>query len=403
MEVVDELLSEHVERFYERLGPGGEVRCFFSPGRVNLMGAHLDYNGGPVMPMAIDRGTFIALRPRSDRLVRMVSTSAEGEFEFDLGTADDTQEGPTGAWYDYPLGVLLHQRRKTSRLEGMDLLFGGNLSIGAGLSSSASMCIGTAMALDRYWELGDERIDLVEGALWAEREFVGVHCGIMDPYAVGMSRADHLLWLDCRNRVTEHLPLDSRQVRIAVADSGVRRDLAESAFNQRVAECARAFELLRAGMPEAECLVDVPREHLEAMRSELSTAEFHRATHVLDEFERTRIAKRALEVGDLAGFGEQMSAAHRSLRDLFEVSISELDCLVDGANAWPGVLGARLTGAGFGGSVVILLRTDACEGFTDYLQRTFRERFGKETAVAFFAGDRGPRTVGDTWTQTATA
>lgn len=384
-------MREHVIAFEDTFGESAvPVRAFFSPGRVNLMGAHLDYNGGPVMPMAIDRGTFFAVRARPDRRVRFSSSLEPGELEFDL---DRLPRERAGRWFDYPLGVLriLAAERRTAC--GFDLMFGGNLPVGAGLSSSASICVGTAFVLDTLWALELAPRQRVDAALRAEREFVGVHCGIMDPFAVGFARNGALLWLDCKDGSIEHLPLDHAAVGVAVADSGVRRELAQGAFNQRVAEAQEAFALLGPHAPGAQVLRDVPLEVLQRFEHRLPPVIARRARHVLEEVARTFIAREALLAGDSARFGAQMSAAHRSLRELYEVSVPELDCLVDAAVSAPGVLGARLTGAGFGGCVVILMQRAQSERAMARIADEFARQFGRIPSVRFFGGDSGPREI----------
>ncbi len=382
--------SLHLDRFRRRFGGAGEVRLFRSPGRVNLMGAHLDYNGGPVLPSAIDRGTFLALRPRADRALHLASTLEGETFSAAL---DELPVRAAGRWYDYPVGVLLRLLRDRPAPCGMDVLYGGNLPIGAGLSSSASICVGTAFAFDAVWELGGSTPDFIESALWGEREFVGVRCGIMDPYAVGYTRPGHLLWLDCKDASIEHLPLDAGRVAIAVADSGVRRELAKGEFNRRVAECARVFELLRGHVPGATCLRDVPGEVVEAHAGELDDTLLRRARHVAGEVQRTFAAREAVLRGDLAALGELVTATHASLRSLYEVSLPELDLLVEGALEWPGVLGARLTGAGFGGCVIALLERGTEPGFAERLAARFERSFGRAPTIGFYAADAGPREV----------
>ncbi len=385
-----ESLARHLQAFHARFGNGGGARLFFAPGRVNLMGAHLDYNGGPVMPMAIDRGTFIAARPRADRTVRLASTLERGALSTSL---DDLPARPAGAWHDYPIGVLRHQLRGGGEPCGLDLLFGGDLAIGAGLSSSASICVGTAYSADALWGQGGSLQRCVDAALFGEREFVGVRCGIMDPYAVGFSRPNHLLWLDCKDASTRLLPLDGARVSIAVADSGVRRELAQGAFNERVAECVRVFDLLRPFAPGATCLRDVSAELVESHAARLGATLLRRARHVAGEVARTFAARDALLAGDLDAFGAGISETHRSLRDLFEVSIPELDQLVGAALEHEGVLGARLTGAGFGGCTVIVVRREASDGLAERVSASFRRRFGREPRVELFRGDAGPREV----------
>jgi galactokinase len=387
---LQDALAEHARRFRERHPGSADPRLFFSPGRVNLMGAHLDYNGGPVMPTSIDRGTFLALAPRCDRRFVLASTLERETVELEL---DRLPERAHGSWSDYPVGVLRHIVQSVAPASGLDVLFGGNLPIGAGLSSSASICVGTALALRRVWGLGGTMQDCIESALWGERQFVGVQCGIMDPYAVGHTRPGHLLWLDCKDASIEHLPLDSTRVVIAVADSGVRRSLAQGAFNLRVDQCRRAFELLEPFAPTASCLRDVPRALVESHAALLGPELLRRARHVTSEVERTFAARAALLRADLAEVGSLISATHVSLREDYEVSVPELDRLVELAWSWPGTWGARLTGAGFGGCVVVLLRPEACDGFDEHMARAFESRFGRRPWIGFFRGDRGPREV----------
>lgn len=385
-----EALDLHSRRFEQRFGGHGRPRLFFSPGRVNLMGAHLDYNGGPVLPTAVDRGTFVAARPLRAPILRCASTHEAESFEFDLRALP---RGRLGAWVDYPLGVVaaLSARDPQRSGAGIELMFGGNLPIGAGLSSSASICVGTALALDAMWELGLGLMDRVELALHAEREFVGVQCGIMDPYAVGLARPGHLLWLDCKDRSSEHVPFDTEACRLAVVDSGVRRELAAGEFNRRVAQCRAAFVALQAHQPGATCLRDIEPRTLAVGRAALTDELARRVEHVVHEVARTFDARRALFDGDLERFAARMLETHASLRDLFEVSCPELDLLVDIAPTVPGCLGGRLTGAGFGGCCVFLVRPGAEEELRARLREGFEARFGRAPRVEFYSGDEGPR------------
>lgn len=388
------LLEEHRRTFQACYGPEGSPRTFFSPGRVNLFGGHLDYSGGPVMPTAIDRGTFIAARKRSDRRIRIASTIDPRGLEIDLDRLPDTR---VGRWVDYPLGVVIDvvvRARGLGRagtLFGLDILFGGNLPIGAGLSSSASICVGTAFTLDRIWELGLGAEERVRSALRAERGFVGVQCGIMDPFAVGYARPGHLLWLQCRDETFEHLPLDFSRVSILIADSGVQRELAKGAFNERVDQCRRAFEILSPHAPQASVLADVPSEVVEAHVAELPGPIALRARHVASEVARTFEAREALLAGDLSRMGACMYATHESLRDLYECSCEELDLLVEAASESEGALGSRLTGAGFGGCTVILTARGREQEVANHVVERFEQRYGRRIAVEAFGGDDGPR------------
>jgi galactokinase len=291
--------------------------------------------------------------------------------------------------------TLASRARRVDSLRGFDLLFGGNLPVGAGLSSSASICVGTAVLLDALWELDCARMDLVHAALRAERGFVGVQCGIMDPYAVGLARAGSLLWLDCKDASSAYLPLDATQVSVAVADTLVRRELAQGAFNLRVKQCSEAFEGLRRHQPEASVLRDIRFDVLAEHQDELSPESARRAHHVVHEVARTFAARDALLRHDAKGFGAEMFRAHDSLRDLFEVSVPELDCLVESAADERGCYGARLTGAGFGGCVVALLAKGSEERVAERLITDFERRFGRRPVVEFFGGDPGPREIAD--------
>lgn len=390
---IGEALEDHARTFEERFGSGSRPRVFFAPGRVNLMGAHLDYNGGPVLPTAIDRGTFVAARAIAAPVLRCASTHERDSFELELGSLPDVR---LGAWVDYPLGIVaaLFRTRPELASAGVELLFGGNLAVGAGLSSSASICVATACTLDAVWELGLEPMERVDLALVAEREFVGVQCGIMDPYAVGLARPGHLLWLDCKDRRIEHVPFDTEACRLAVVDSGVRRELAAGEFNRRVAECAAAFSALRAHQPEATCLRDIELATFDAHRDELPAQVARRAEHVLKEVARTFDARRALQVGDIERFAAHMLVSHASLRDLYEVSCPQLDTLVELASDVPGCLGGRLTGAGFGGCCVFLVRPGAEADLHAALGEGFRPRFGYAPRIEFYSGDEGPRELG---------
>jgi galactokinase len=388
------LLALHARRFEQRFGRGPGVRVCFAPGRVNLQGAHLDYNGGPVMPMAIDRGTFLAVRPRKDAVLSLHSTTEHLGRDVELKSLADVEAA--GSWTDYPAGVargLARQAREAGvGLQGLDVLYGGDLPVGAGLSSSASICVGTAVALDTVWDLGLRPMQRVELALEAEREFVGVQCGIMDPYAVGLARPEHILWLDCKDRSWTHLPIEEG-LTVAVADTGVRRELARSEFNRRVAQVGAAFEALRPHAPDATCLRDVPAEVLREFEARMDPELARRAWHVVDEVERTFRARAALLAGDVATFGRCMSESQVSLREQYEVSVPELDCLVDAALEHESVLGSRLTGAGFGGCVVILVRDGQREGLAAHLRARFEAAHGHTPSIEFYSGDRGPREV----------
>jgi galactokinase len=374
-------------------------RLFFAPGRVNLMGAHLDYNGGAVMPMALDRGTVVAARYLGGGEVRLSSLRESGVFE---GRMERLPERAVGRWFDYPLGVLRQFAHEWPAGRGVELVFGGDLAIGAGLSSSASICVATGLAAAALVRGDSELVPragglpielarrLVDVALEAERNFVGVRCGIMDPHAVALGRAGHLLWLDCRDRRFEHVPLDAGRYAIGVVDSRVRRELAAGDFNERVAQCAALLERLSTRAPGARWLRDVPREVFDAALPSLPPVLAARGRHVFGEFERTSRSREALLAGDAALVGRLMVQTHGSLREHYEVSTPELDSIVELATSVDGVLGARVTGAGFGGACVVLLERGREEALRAALIEPFAQRHGYEPGVEFFSGGSGP-------------
>jgi len=342
-------------------GPGGRIVTARAPGRVNLIGEHTDYNGGFVLPMAIDAGLQFVGRLRPCREVRLRSADcAETDvLSLDLPIARSCER----SWSNYPRGVLWALQEEGVALAGMDLAFGGNLPQGAGLSSSAALEVGTALVAQTLTGFAMERAHLALLCQRAENEFVGVKCGIMDQFVCLMGRAGHALFLDCRSLEIQHVPLRLGDHVVAICHSGVKHALVASEYNQRRRECSAGVEALRARFPSIAMLRDASREQLEACASSMSEPLYRRCRHVISENGRVLESAEALRRGDLARFGELMNASHESQRDDFEVSCREVDLLVDLARQVPGVLGARLTGGGFGGCTVNLVANDALDAF----------------------------------------
>ncbi len=372
-----------------RDGSGAPPRLFFAPGRANLLGAHLDYNGGIVLPVALSKGTYGAFSLRSDGLIRL--HSAQFPTEGVQMALEDLRPGRTAGWSAHVEGVLYAIQRKWGPLPGFDVSFCADLPIAKGLSSSASVESVSVLGLTRLMGIEITPDEMIGLAHWAENEYAGVRCGILDQAAILLAREDSVLLLDCLEQTREHLPLDSGQVVVAVMDTGVRRELARSAFNQRVAECTRALARLQARIPGLTCLRQVQREDFERFRDELAPVLQRRVLHVLGEMERVRQGAEALRRGDLAVFGGAVSASHESLRDLYEVSTPELDALWEAACRTGGCYGARLTGAGFGGCVVALVHPAAQETFRNEVPAAYHRATGRDTEVLFFQPGGGPR------------
>jgi galactokinase len=338
--------------FRERFGI--EARLFRAPGRVNLIGEHTDYNDGFVMPMAIDRSTWVAGAVRRDRMLTAESDDYPENGRLDL---DNVPAGRTGRWTEYVLGVASVIDR-TERLRGADLMVRSDVPVGAGLSSSAALETACGFALLSLTGLEIDRTRLALQAQRAEHEFVGTLCGIMDQFIACHARAGHAMMLDTRNLDVEWLPIPE-DVRILACNTMVRHELASAEYNARRRDCEEGVRLLSDRWPGIRALRDVTVADLARAADRLPPRTLRRCRHVVSENQRVLDAADALRTGDLTAFGALMRASHASLRDDYEVSCRELDVMFEIANAVPGVYGARMTGGGFGGSVVALARADA--------------------------------------------
>jgi galactokinase len=346
-------------------------RLFRAPGRVNLIGEHTDYSEGFVLPMAIDRATIAAAAPREDRRVRVRSLERGETAEFDL---DERDPQPSGTWIDYAHGVALALARRLP-LRGADLAVATTVPIGAGLSSSAAFELAVASALLAIAGGTLASRELARAGREAENGFVGLRSGIMDQLASACGVRDHALLIDCRSEELTPVPIPA-EAAIVVADSGVKHELSGSAYNDRRAESEEAARLLGV-----RTLRDVSVDDFARRGDELPERLRRRARHVVTENARVLATVAALRAGDLREAGALMNASHDSLRDDYEVSAPELDCLVDAARAVDGVFGARMTGGGFGGSIVVLARRDAAGSLTKALETAYAARYGRTPAV----------------------
>lgn len=342
---------------------------YFSPGRVNLIGEYTDFNGGYVLPAAIDLGTYYAVRPNGTRTINIYSETPAETRSVPL----DPDEEPVaeGHWHDYAVGVVREFRQLGIDGEGLDIYVCADLPGSSGLSSSASFTTGLAFLMNDCWEGGVGRVDLVHLARRVENDFVGVHCGIMDQFAVAMGRAGHCIYLHCQSLEYELVPVNMNGYEIVIADTRVPRRLASSAYNERRAECDTALDALRTSR-DLHCLVDASIDEV-ATCDALKTLPLphKRARHVVSENFRVQESMVALRGGDLQRFGALMQASHESLRDDFEVSCDELNVLVDAAMTVPGVLGSRMTGAGFGGCTVSVVPASTVDEFIDSVGKAY--------------------------------
>jgi galactokinase len=348
-----------------------------APGRVNLIGEHTDYNDGFVLPAAIDRYISFAGRRRADRQVRAHSIDFLDSVEFSL---DHLQKDAAHPWSNYLRGVSKFLQGDGHRLSGADVVFGGDVPREAGLSSSAAVEVAATVFWQRLVGLQLDPVYVIKLSRRAENEFVGVPCGIMDQFISALGRQDHALFLDCRDLTYRHVPLRG-DVKVVVCNSGVKRALAQSEYEVRLKQCRQAVaQLGRAGLA-TKTLREVEPQDLQASGSVLSGVLLKRARHVVTENQRTLEAVKVLEAGDIERFGELMNASHASLRDDYEVSSKELDVLVELAWKHPGTLGARMTGAGFGGCTVNLVRAEAAEAFAEAVARGYQQALGLKAEI----------------------
>ncbi len=368
--------NELIEVFKARFGsvPSLWTRA---PGRVNLLGEHTDYNDGFVFPAAIDRHLGIVAAPRTDSTVRAYSADFEHESVFSLSGFRRSEEAP---WSNYLRGVLEQYQKRGFDPVGMDLVLSGNVPVGAGLSSSAALEVAMAETVRSLTGLSVERVQMALLSQAAEREFVGVQCGIMDQFVSALAQAGTALFIDCRDLAYSAFPL-SEGVSIVVCDSRVQRSLDSSAYNQRRSECEQAVAALQPVLEGVRALRDVTSEQLERHRERLEDVVYRRARHVVSEDARVLEGLRMLEQGKIVEFGRLLYDSHTSLRDDYEVSCRELDELVDLARGVDATLGARMTGAGFGGCTVNLVRREGVEAFREHVSRGYRERTEKDCAI----------------------
>ena len=364
------MIESVVDGFRERFGDADGVVVAMAPGRVNLIGEYTDFNEGFVFPMTVDRGVYVAIRARPDRRVRVTSIRYDEFVEYDL----EQFEPPTpGSWQSYVLGVVEELRLRGRLAQGFEAAIDGNLNIGAGLSSSAALEVATAVALQQVAGFEMSRVELVTMCQYVEHNYAKVLCGIMDQFACGIGRSGHALLLDCHSLQHENVPMELGDYRIVIISSEVKRSLASSAYNTRRAECEEAVLHFSQHDNSIRTLRDVTPNLFASHIDELSPIIRRRCRHVVAENQRVLDAVGMLKAGALEGFGELMTASHRSLRDDFEVSCPQLDLLVELVNSTEGALGSRMTGAGFGGCTVSIVHHEAiptlAEKLADYTAR----------------------------------
>ncbi|EOR19927.1 MULTISPECIES: galactokinase [Clostridium] len=378
------------DTFKKVFGEKENCRTFFSPGRVNLIGEHTDYNGGNVFPCALSFGTYGVISLRDDKIVRMYSSNFEdlGVIEFNL---DDIKYEKSHDWVNYPKGVIDVMKKHGYDInKGFDVAIYGNIPNGAGLSSSASLELLMAVMMDKLFGLNIDRVDLVKFSQEAENKFVGVNCGIMDQFAIGMGKENNAILLDCNTLKYNYCPVELKNEILVIANTNKRRGLADSKYNERRSECEKALEELKTKL-SINSLGELSIEEFENNKDLIdSEIRIKRAKHAVYENQRTLMAKEALEKNDLITFGKLMNESHISLRDDYEVTGIELDTLVELAWNHEATIGARMTGAGFGGCTVALINKDSVEDFIEKVGQGYKEKIGYE--ASFYIANIGDGT-----------
>ena len=368
-------MVENLKSQFNRIfGESEELHQFFAPGRVNLIGEHTDYNGGHVFPCALSVGTYIVARKRNDECVQMYSLNFEekGIISFNINQLEFVEDHD---WANYPKGVMkTFEDANCPITSGIDILFYGNIPNGAGLSSSASVELVTSVMLKDLFSHDVSMVDMVKLSQKAENEFIGVSCGIMDQFAIGMGKKDHAILLDCDTLNYQYSPVNLNGASLIIANTNKRRGLLDSKYNERRSECERALGQLK-DVVEISSLGALTPEQFEQVKDVITNkVDRKRAKHAVFENARTIEAVERLKKGDIAGFGGLMNQSHTSLRDDYEVTGFELDTLVEAAWEQPGVIGSRMTGAGFGGCTISIVENKKVDNFIENVGKTYQEK-----------------------------
>ena len=376
------------DMFAELFGDSEGARFYFSPGRVNLIGEHTDYNGGHVFPCALTLGTYGAARKREDNKIHFYSMNLDS-FGVVEASLDDLTNKKEYNWANYPLGVVWAFKEKGHTItSGFDMVIWGNIPNGSGLSSSASLEVLTGVILTDLFEIKDlSMTDLALIGQYSENNFNGCNCGIMDQFAVAMGKKDHAIFLDTSDLSYEYAPCVLDGAKIVITNSKVKHSLVDSAYNDRRNECAAALKALQSEL-DIQALGDLTPEEFEAHKSLIKDEiQLQRAKHAVYENQRTIDAVTALKAGDIESFGKLMNQSHISLRDDYDVSCEEIDILVDLAWKIPGVLGSRITGGGFGGCTVSIVKNESIDTFIETIGKTYLVKVGQD--AEFYTVDIG--------------
>lgn len=370
--------KQQIEEKYTAIFEQAPAYVVRSPGRINIIGEHTDYNEGFVLPTAIDKAIYVGIGKRDDHIIRLYAEDFKEYFELALADVHPVDKG----WPNYVLGVVHQLQLRGANLKGFDMYIDGDVPLGAGLSSSAALECAVGFALNVLFDLEIGRVDIAKIGQLAEHTYAGVKCGIMDQFASVMSKAGHVVKLDCRDLSFSYKPLELDDYAILLLNTNVKHSLASSAYNDRRASCEEGVRLVQQKFPEVKSLRDVTLEMLEAHVRPVDMEVYTKCRFVVEENERLHQACDALEHGDLETVGRQMFSAHEGLSKEYEVSCPELDFLVDYVKSFPEVIGARMMGGGFGGCTINLVKKSFQDLLVERLAPIYKEEFDLElTAI----------------------
>lgn len=375
-------LQDLISDFNEAYGDSDHtIQIFFAPGRVNLIGEHTDYNAGKVFPMAIDAGTYLLIRPNSSNTINFASTNFPLRSNIQISKIKKIDGG---AWINYPLGIINEFLDLNVEIKGFDALYSGNIPPASGLSSSASIEMVTAFALNEMFNVGMDRMQMVHLSKKSENEFIGVNCGIMDMFAVGFGKQNHAIAIDCETLDYNYAPLDLKDYHFVVSNTNKERGLEDSKYNERVEECSKAVKRISKSK-EIKNLSELSLKDFREIEHLFSNPLIkRRAYHVVSENYRVEESLKALKQNNLSLFGKLMNASHVSLRDNYEVTGTELDTLVEASLKVDGVIGSRMTGAGFGGCTISLVNKESLKRFYEQVGEEYNKKTGLNAEFHLF-------------------
>ncbi|KAA0994077.1 galactokinase [Dyadobacter sp. UC 10] len=366
-----DLVASIKDKYFQQFGDDHAIQVFRSPGRINLIGEHTDYNNGFVLPASVDKAVYFVISPREDNLVKLYAADLDETYSFSL---DDLTK-PAKSWPHYQIGIVEQIQKRGLEISGFQAAFGGNVPVGAGLSSSAALECCLLYALDEIFGLGLGRLDIVKMSQKAENEYVGVQCGIMDQFASAFGVSESVMRLDCRTLDLEYFPFPMDEYMIVLCDTSVKHSLASSEYNTRRLECEKGVEILKKYDPAIQSLRDASPELVEAHRDELGDVVYRRCKFITEEIQRVLDACELLVEGNLPAFGSKMYETHDGLQHEYEVSCPELDFLVLQTRNNPDVIGARMMGGGFGGCTINLVKKTTVDAFEEEMKVAYQKQY----------------------------